>query len=250
VLAERATLGGLLTVSRGYELFELALGRGGDEDAILANSRSCKKAIRHATAVKDFAGIPSVRFEYPVADYRTVQIGLETLKQALPFLYGTRRTLGSVELTAADGSAEIWSPGEVVEEAVEDGHVQYRTIDVVRVGDECLSMRVYRFMTAENSAAAALALVVESGDGWEVLLPEDEEPKIYREYPLRGSGFVPTNFVFDGKFDPDQELGSYVSKTTKRSGWRAFWTVYSGRGVDALNVTPGTRHGFFDRCCA
>ena len=38
-----------------------------------------------------------------------------------------------------------------------------------------------------------------------MLFPEQGAPKIYREYPLRGSGFVPLNFVFDGKFDPDQE---------------------------------------------
>jgi hypothetical protein len=205
VLAERATLRGLLTVSRGWELFELALDRSGDEDAILANSRSCNEALRHASPVKDFAGIPSARFEYPIVDDRVVQLDLETLKQALPYLYGTRRSLGQIEFTAADGSTEIWSPGEVVEEAVEDGYVQYRTIDVVRGGDEYLPVRVYRFMTAENSAAAALVLVEESSDGWEVLLPEDDAPKIYREYPVRGSGFVPTNFVFDGKFDPDQE---------------------------------------------
>jgi hypothetical protein len=205
VLAQRATLRGLLTVSRGWELFELALDRSGDEDAILANSRSCNEALRHATPVKDFAGIPSARFEYPIADDRAVQMGLETLKQALPYLYGTRRSLSKVEFTSLDGSKEIWSPAEVVEEAVEGGYVQHRTIDVVRGGDEYLPIRVYRFMTAENSAAAALVLVGQSGDGWEVLLPEDDAPKIYREYPLRGSGFVPTNFVFDGKFDPDQE---------------------------------------------
>jgi len=204
VPAERATLRGLLKVSRGCELFELTLDRSGDEEAILANSRSCNEAIRHATPVKDFAGISSARFEYPIADNRAVIIGLEALKQALPYLYGARRFLGKVEFTAAGGGTETWFPGEVVEEALEDGYVQYRTINLVRDGDEFLPMRVYRFMTAEDSTAAALVLVEESGDGWEVLLPENEEPKIYREYPLRGSGFVPTNFVFDGKFDPDQ----------------------------------------------
>jgi len=112
VLSERATLRGLLAVSRGWELFELALDRSGDEDAILANSRSCNEALRHATSVKDFADIPSARFEYPIADDRAVQIGLETLKQALPYLYGTRSSLGKVEFTAADGSIDIWSPAK------------------------------------------------------------------------------------------------------------------------------------------
>lgn len=205
VLAERARLRGLLTVSGGCELFELALDRSGDETAILANSRSCNEAIRNATPVKDFAGIPSARFEYPIADDRAVQIGLETLKQALPYLYATRKSLGKVVFTSADGSTEVWSPGEVIEETVDQGYLHHRTINLVRDGDEYLPMRVYRFMTAEDSTAAALVLVEESGDGWEVLSPDSEAPKIYRDYPLRGSGFLPTNFVFDGKFDPDQE---------------------------------------------
>ena len=206
VLAERATLRGLLMVSRGCELFELALDRSGDEDAILANSRSCNESIRRATPVKNLAGIPSARFEYPIADDRVVLIGLEALKQALPYLYGTRRSLGQVEFTTADGTTnEVWTPGQIVEEAVEDGYVQYRTIDVERDGNAYPQMYVYRFMTEESSSAAALVLIEEREDGWEVLLPEDEAPKIYREYPLRGSAFVPTNLVFDGKFDPDQE---------------------------------------------
>jgi hypothetical protein len=205
VLAERATVRGLLTVSRGWELFELALDRSGDEDAILANSQVCNEALKHATPVKDFTGIPSARFEYPVTDDRAVQMGLDALKQALPYLYGTRTSLGRVELTSPDGSKETWSPSSVVEEALENGYAQYRTIDVVRGADEYVPVRVYRFMTAKNSAAAALVLVEQDGDGWEVLLPDDEAPRIYREYPLRGSGFVPVNFIFDGKFDPDQE---------------------------------------------
>lgn len=205
VLAERATLRGLLAVSRGWELFELALDRSGDEDAILANSPFCNEALRHATPVKDFTGIPSARFEYPIADERVVQIGLDVLKQALPYLYGTRTSLRRVELTSPDGSKEIWSPSAVVEETIAGGYAQYRTLDVVRGGDEYVPVRVYRFMTTEQSAAAALVLVEEAGDTWDVLLPDGEAPKIYREYPLRGSGFLPTNFVFDGKFDPDQE---------------------------------------------
>jgi hypothetical protein len=93
----------------------------------------------------------------------------------------------------------------VVEEPVEGGYLGYRTIDVERDRISSPKMRVYRFTTAEESGAAALVLTKESEDGQKVLLPDDEAPRIYREYPLGGSGFVPINFVFDGKFDPSQE---------------------------------------------
>ena len=205
VLAEQTTLRGLLKVPRGYELFELMLDRGGDEDAILRNSRSCNDAIRLAKPIAKFDGVPSASFEYPLGDDRTLLIGVEALKQALPYLYVTRLSLGQIEFTEADGSTEVWTPGEVIEEILDDGYAQYRTIEVERDGTAYASRRVYRFTTAEDSAPAALVLMEKSEDGWEVLLPEDEAPRIYREYPLRGSGFVPVNFVFDGKFDPDQE---------------------------------------------
>ena len=205
VLAEQTTLRGLLKVPRGYELFELTLNRSGDEDAILRNRRSCNEAIRLAKHVAAFDGLPSASFEYPTGDDRTLLIGVEALKEALPYLYVTRLSLGQVEFSEADGSTEIWVPGEVVEEAVEDGYVKYRTIDVKRDGSTYFQRCVYRFTTAEDSAAAALVVAEKSQDGWEVLLPADEAPRIYREYPLRGSGFVPVNFVFDGKFNPDQE---------------------------------------------
>ena len=198
VLAERTTLRGLLRVPRGCELFELTLDRSGDEDAILRNSRSCNEAIRLARAVKGFDGLPSASSEYPIGDDSALLIGVEALKQAVPYLYVTRLSLGQVEFTEANGSTETWTPGDVVSEAVEDGHVVHRTIYVERDGTAQPQLCAYCFRKSEDSVSAALVLVEESDDGWEVLLPEQGAPKIYREYPLRGSGFVPLNLVFDG----------------------------------------------------
>ena len=172
---------------RGYELFELRLDRSGDEEAILRNSRSCNEAIRLANPVTVFDGLPSASFEYPIDDDRTLLIGVEALKQALPHLYVTRLSLGQVEFLDSDGSARSWIPGEVIEEGIEGGYVQCRTICVERDGSAHRQMCVYRFTTAKDSAAAALVLIEESEEGWVVMPPEDGTPKIYREYPLRGS---------------------------------------------------------------
>ena len=60
-------------------------------------------------------------------------------------------------------------------------------------------------MTRADAHAGALLLLRKERLGWQVVIPEPARPRIYREYPLRGSGFVPVNFILDGKFDPDQE---------------------------------------------
>jgi len=36
-------------------------------------------------------------------------------------------------------------------------------------------------------------------------VPDAPAPRVYREYPLRGSSFLPINFILNGKFAADQE---------------------------------------------
>ena len=68
-----------------------------------------------------------------------------------------------------------------------------------------MEMRILRFMTRADAHAGALVLLRKEPAGWQVVIPEPERPRIYREYPLRGSAFLSVNFILDGKFDPDQE---------------------------------------------
>jgi hypothetical protein len=205
VLAERTTLRGLLKVSRGYEQFQLTLDRSGDEEEILTNTRSCNDAIRLATPVTDFSKIPSASFEYLIDDDHALLAGLKALKQALPYLYITRLSLGRVEFEEVDDTAEIWMPGRVVRTSIEGGTVEHRAIEIERDGIQTSRMFIYRFMSSESTTAGALVLVEQFENRWQVRLPDQDTPRIYREYPLRGSGFLPINFILDGRFDPDQE---------------------------------------------
>jgi hypothetical protein len=205
VLAERVKLRGLLQVSLGCELFELALDRSGDEEAILDNTKSCNHALQDAKRVATSGNIPSATFEYSVENDEPVRIGFEALREALPYLYVTRHSLGRVELIEDDGAREVWIPGDLIRQLAEGVHIEYRPIQVQRDGVTLTHLRAYRSIKKDDAKAAALLLVEQAGSEWRVRLPENEAPKIYREYPLRGSGFVPINFIFDGKFDPDQE---------------------------------------------
>ena len=205
VLAERTSLHGLLETPNGYERFHLLLDRGGDEEAILQNMADCTEAIRSASLVSDLDGVESARFEYQIDDDNPLTLGIDSLRSALPYLYATRRILGRVELQNKEDDTEIWTPTDVTDLAFEDGYVEERSLQIHRNGTHCPEIRVFKFMTSEQGLSSALVLIERTAEGWRVVPPGLNVNRVYREYPLSGSGFLPTNFILDGKFEPDQE---------------------------------------------
>ena len=216
VLAERTRLCGLLQIGTGCESFELTLDRRGDEDTILENSRLASEAIHAAVKVSDPAEVQSAVFEYVSSEDDVWRRGLQELRRALPYLYGTRRRLGHVELWIGEGNCETWAPLEVDQTAIEGGFMECRVIAVTGKDLPKRELRVYRFAEAEDAAAAVLVLVEQKPDGLRVCLPESDAPRVFREYPLRNSGFVPVNFILDGKFDPEQERSGLLMSTNDK----------------------------------
>jgi hypothetical protein len=207
VLSERTSLQALLDVEGRYELFQVTLDRSGDEDAILANIKSCSGAIAAAAPVVDMDTLPSATFEYKITDTKTLGLGVDSLRQALPYLYATRPTLGRFELVDDEnGSGEVWVPETPTGTTVEGGTFTSRSVSVNRTTENPNQFRILRF-SSETDGPAALLLLTETSSGWRVVLPAKEAPRIYREYPVRDSTFLPISFVLDGKFEPDQERG-------------------------------------------
>ena len=157
------------------------------------------------TPVSDLDGVESARFEYHVDDDNPMALGIGSLRSALPYLYATRQVLGRVELRDGENDQEVWMPTKVHVEALEGGYVEERTLQVHQNGTDLPEIRVFRFMTSEQGSASALVLVEHTIEGWKVVPPEPNACRIYREYPLSGSGFLPINLILDGKFEPDQE---------------------------------------------
>ena len=205
VLAERTTLRGLLETPGGFEQFDLLLNRGGDEEAILQNMADCREAIRSASHVSDLNGFESAMFEYHIDDDSPLTLGIDSLRSALPYLYATRGVLGRVELRNRKEDTEVWVPSDVTGRSLEGGYVEERSLHIHRNGTDWPEVRVFRFMTSEQGSASALVLIERTAEGWKVVPPEGNVPRVYREYPLSGSGFIPTNFILDGKFEPDQD---------------------------------------------
>ncbi|MCY3813570.1 MAG: ATP-binding protein [Gammaproteobacteria bacterium] len=207
VLAEQVRMRGLLSQEdRPIEHFKLALDRAGDEDAILRDIAASKRGISDAQPVQDMDSVPTAHFEYPYGETgieSAVEDGLVELRRALPFLYGTRPTLGRVELRVPDGAIEAWVPTEPAAGlAVEGGSVEFRSIIVD--GSERRELSVHRF-TADGGSASAIVLVEKTAEGQTVCRPDPSAPRIFRDYPLRSSGFLPVWVVLDGKFEVDPE---------------------------------------------
>ena len=205
VLAERTRLRGLLEVPTGHESFDLTLERGGDEDAILENIRHADEAIRSAVGVPDAGQVATAVIEYASSKGDIWAHGMQELRRSLPYLYGTRRTLGHVEILSREGMIETWEPSETDQRTINGGYMECRAISVTGQNRPRRKLNVYRFATASEAPAGALVLVEQTAGGVRVHTPEENAPRVFREYPLRASGFVPLNFVLDGRFDPDKE---------------------------------------------
>ena len=208
VLAERTRLRGLLLdVGTGHELFDVTLDRGGDEEAILTNIQQSGEAIASAVPVKEIEDTPSAVVEYRGGEDGISELGVRELRRALPYVYGTRTVLGHVELRIGPGEVERWDATGVEHRELDGAQVDTRTITLARAGHSVRVLRVCRFTTVESDSAAALVVIEQVPGGWRVCLPEPNAPRVFREYPLRNSGFVPINVVLDAKFDVEQERG-------------------------------------------
>ena len=205
VLAERTSLDGIIAVDHGYERFHLVLDRSGDEAAILGNIEQCSDAIGSAETLESPDGIPSARFEYTIDDQEAFNVGVESFRAALPYLYGTRPKLGNVELIDRNGTKESWWPEAATETDFEGGLVTERVIHT-QTGEVHRTYRISRVSSPRGATAAAMILTEQTESrGWKTVILGDTEPRVYREYPLRGSTFIPINFVIDGHFEPDRE---------------------------------------------
>ena len=212
VLAEEVRMQGLLSPDGwSHEHFKLTLDRAGDENRILRDIAASKRGISDARPVQDIDTVPTAHFEYPYGETgieAAVGSGLLELRRALPFLYATRPTLGRVELSVPDGAIEVWDPSEPAAGlAVEGGFVEFRSIIVD--GSERRELSVHRF-TSGGGSASAIVLVEQTAEGQTVCCPEPDAPRIFRDYPLRSSGFLPVRFVLDGKFEVEQERNALL----------------------------------------
>lgn len=208
-LSTTIDLKGFLFTGDEFEQFELQLDRGGDEAAIEANIEACKERINCAEAIDYGENTWSACFKYLLEDEYVADAGIAAFQESLPYLYATRSILGRVAIELP-GRTEVWTAGDVGTEEFEDGMVRYRSVTVESDAGEDSTFDVYWFSEKEEGGSA-IVIVDHQGESMSVRLPSASSRKLFRDYPLQNSAFLPISFIINGKFNPDSERSMIAS---------------------------------------
>jgi hypothetical protein len=141
----RFKLRGLISRGSGYERFKIDLDRSGNEEAILKNAEAAELGIRAATPV-GLSDYPwTATFMYPLDNHDAANVGIDAVRLAAPFLFGTCEHLGQLSVRRLDGMVESWIPQEPTE-LVQGEIVVRERIFTHDCGDVSTTYRVLRLI--------------------------------------------------------------------------------------------------------
>lgn len=205
VLAEQMRLVGILQAAEKFEQFEVLLDRSGDEEMILKNIESCDDSVKAACKLVDISTTQSAVFCYPSDQLETTHAGIQAMRNALPYLYATRPMLGRTEFAISPNDSEVWEPTDSIQTSFDGNVVISRSLSVIKNGAPAGSLNVYRIQSSTDAKSAALMVTHRVGSETLIETPHEDLPRIFREYPVAGATFIPSNIIFDGKFELDEE---------------------------------------------
>ncbi|OLE52857.1 MAG: hypothetical protein AUG51_16060 [Acidobacteria bacterium 13_1_20CM_3_53_8] len=232
VLSPRTEVGGLIKIKEGIERFTVTLNRSGDEESILENIKECKANLNKAFQVDDIDGLPSAEFKYYVDNSASMRQGLDTLREALPYLFATCPLLGAVDLCGVSGDGESWEAEE--ENRVDrDGFIICeRTLRLSRKTGKTTKYRILSVSSAADTSAVIVAARL-IADKWRVCVPPDSLPRVFRRFPIQYSSALPICFIINGLFNVGEDRQKvYFESEADRSQMH-----------DALSLIP-TAMGF------
>ena len=203
VLSASTEVGGLSKTKEGMERFTVTLNRSGDEKSILKNIKDCKADLDKATRVDNVSDLPSAEFKYLVDNSSSMEQGLTSLREALPYLFATCPALGSVNLHV-DGVDDAWSPSE--ERETSSGAFLIRERRLHRTNN-CGDITEYEVLSISSHASTPSIIVVAElmNDKWRVCMPTETLPHLFRRFPILYSLDLPINFVIDGLFNVGED---------------------------------------------
>ena len=218
-LSTRVTVDGVLVTEDGHEHFIVELDRSGDEESITENIEQANTAVNLAKPIADASLYrqPTASFTYQDVDHSAANTGLEHLKVALPYLYGTCPNLGRVTIELQDASVQfacqstttIRKSGFAVERAtieiVTPATNHSRQVSIVRIG--------------EPGAVSALLALFEDVDGtvMQFVPPIERFPRLFVQFPLAQTSALPLSIIIDGRFTPQQERDGIAVNSDDRA---------------------------------
>lgn len=203
-LSTRVDVGGIIDTQEGFERFVIELDRGGDEDSIAKNIAQADASVMAATRIcaASVGDQPTASFTYYDADDSVVNNGLERLREALPYLYGTCPKLGQVTMVAS-GTIMRFDRG-ATSVAQQDGvTIETTSVNIVDSGVPTTVAVARTFKDGDSSLLA----VFETADGTtsRFVAPPERFPRLFVQFPLGETSSLPLNVVINGRFKPQQE---------------------------------------------
>ena len=218
-ISTRVDVDGILQTAEGKpEIFHIKLNRPADEAEILKNIEHTDEAFVAAQPVSEVSDRPTASFTYHNANIRVVELGLDRLEQTIPYLYATCDKLGKIRVQRPHKTTvfqRMMSPEKEPEKI--GGFPVKRAIVSVSEGATTRQFTAFSIFTKVEidvdgkgegkDVSSGLLVVLEHNDGKEnsVILPEPEFPKVFVQFPINETGFLPFNVVLDSRFNPKQE---------------------------------------------
>ena len=204
-LSTRVDVKGRIETQEGFEQFTIQLDRGGDEDSISENIDKAAESISEAiqSPVSSPAEEPTASFIYRNANSSVVERGLDRLKAALPYLFGTCRKLGKVSIESPDGGA-WFVRGETFVDRLDGFTVETTEIEIAGFSDES-QVRIVRMGETDADSALLVFLSFMDGNTPRFVAPAENFPRLFLQFPISETGSLPFNVIIDGLFTPKQE---------------------------------------------
>ena len=203
-LSTRVDVGGIIDTQEGFERFVIELDRGGDEDSIAKNIAQADASVMAATRIcaASVGDQPTASFTYYDADDSVVNNGLERLREALPYLYGTCPKLGQVTVESS-GTIMRFDRGDTSVTQHDGVTIETTSVNIIDSGTPT-TVAVERTFKGGDSSLLA---VFETADGAtsRFVAPPERFPRLFVQFPLGETSSLPLNVVIDGRFKPQQE---------------------------------------------
>lgn len=246
-LSTRVDVVGILHTEEGpAESFSIELNRPPNEPDILKNIEETGAAFQAAKPLteSEVADKSTATFTYHNPDPEVVDLGLNNLERTIPYLFATCDKLGEFRVRRPHQDT-TFHRDSISEQKEVDGFLMEQTGVSVSQGDATRKFTVLRIYTQVplddgNEVPSSLIAVLAHNDGQRdsIHLPEPEFPKIFVQFPISETGFLPFNVVLNSRFNPKQERdGITMNPDDKtliqgalsafpalvRYGWEAGW---------------------------
>jgi hypothetical protein len=203
VLSQAFRLDGIVADEGVLEKFVLDIDRSGTEDDILKNAASAEQGMGSGNQIPGMHGLQTAEFRFAVDNQDAVAAGLDAVRQAAPFLFGTCDYLGSLWI-CNEGGADQWDLQEERSRQVGELELIEREV-LLKTASASSRVSVLRVMPTARKDCGLVLVIQDRGTGWELVVPHPELPRVFARQPVRISDFLPINCVLDGRFQAQEE---------------------------------------------